>query len=197
MKNRIMKLFLLFSLLFSCNQNDPRQEIDKVKLKIQEAKKILNNIKNVMPYDPSIKIMERILDQPDFTGPLREWGCIVFFDRDNNIDRAYTIKLKDFLTGHSYKIRRYSDNELSVARSQIIKYKNNMGITKSYPIPILSESIKIAVAESILNEDPAFKYIIGRGHGETSIQLQLIKVEGPKKVVVASEALYATNSEMP
>lgn len=184
-------------LIFGCKENVSDTSTKYSNTRIQKAKEQLQKIKRLYPNYPGLDFMEGILTKPDFNGVLKEWGCIAFFDDEGMLLKAYTLKTKDFVTGHIYKIRKYTESELDETKSQILEYKTKLGITENYPIPILSESIKLAVAETLLNEKPSLKYSVGRGNGSNAHELQVIKIQGTLATPIAVEAFYATHANLP
>jgi hypothetical protein len=184
-------------LIFGCEENVSVTAPKYSNTRIQEAKEQLQQIKRLSPHYPGLELMERILTEPDFNGVLKEWGCIAFFDDKGKLLKAYTLKIKDFSTGHTFKIRKYTESELNEAEFQILDYKTKMGIIGNYPIAILSESIKLAVAEALLNEESSSKYSVGRGKGSNVHELQVTKIQGTLATPIAVEALYATHADLP
>jgi len=166
--------------------------------RIRQARASLRDLesKDLLSTHVGLAAMKRVLDEPDFTGPVRDWGCLAHFDDNGNMVEAYTLKTKDFTSGKTYEIRKYSVAELDAARPQILHYKSSLGIKENFPIPVSSESTKLAVAGSFLNKNPSVTYALGRGDGDKKHELQVIKIEGSQINVVAADAMFATASDL-
>jgi hypothetical protein len=154
---------------------------------ILEGRRAVAEMIAAMGQRPELAMMERILGQPDFSGVLREWGCIAIFDDAGRLTAAHTLKVVDFQTGRSHPRRPYSLDELSEARAQILGYQRTLGTDPSVAFPIFSESLRLAVAAAATNEDTRIRFGIGRD----AEQLQVRKITGSSHTVVAADALYA------
>jgi len=181
----------------SCEKEASSQTAISSKYRIQEARELLQKMNKRFPNNSELGRTERILNEPDFTGVVKEWGCLTSFDNSGNIVKAYTLKVKDFTTGQIHNIRKYTEAELIEAEPQILAYKKKMGIRENYPIPALSESMKLAVAVSLLNENPSLTYALRRGEGNKKHEFQVIKIQGNLVNVVAADALYPTQEDLP
>jgi hypothetical protein len=155
--------------------------------RIVEGRRAVAKMIATMGHRPDLALMEMILDQPDFSGLLGEWGCIAIFDDAGRLTAAQTLKVVDFRTGKSYPVRQYSASELSEARAQILTYQKTLGTPATMAFPILSQSLRLAVAAAATNEDPYTLFSLGRD----AEQLQVTKITGNSQSVVAADALYA------
>jgi hypothetical protein len=88
-------------------------------------------------------------------------------------------------------VRQYSARELSEVRTQILTYQKTMGTGATMAFPILSQSLRLAVAAAATNEDPHTRFSLGRD----AEQLQVTKITGNSQTVVAADALYAVQRQ--
>lgn len=177
---KVILVFLCVVLLVSCN----KKTFESTNPKVQKAREGLAKIKSLTPNDKGFIMMERILNQPDFTGPIKDFGCMAVIDGNGNL-RAYTIKVIDFETGRKFATREYTKQELDESRNQILKYKEKTGLEGF--IPILSESMRLACAQAALSEDMSKTYMFKR----SGVLLQAIERSSTGDMkVVAADALY-------
>lgn len=190
MKQILITVLAMFALINGCKNSGSSNVPSSPNSRIKEARKAVEKMIAKVGRVGSVGISERILNEPDFTGPLKEWGAIVSFDRQGNIIKAITLKKVDFKTGKKFKVRLYTEQEIAQSKTQILKRRAELGIPKNMTFPIISESLKLAVAEYVLNENELKTYTIGRGSGSTKEELQVTEISFGRSKVIAADALY-------
>jgi hypothetical protein len=162
---------------------------------IDEGKATVARMISVLGRRSDLARMEMVLNQPDFSGALKEWGCIAVFDETGRLTKALTMKVVDFRTGERYPVREFTGTELEDAREQILAYRETLGVAPSTPIPIFSHSFRLAVAAAAVNEDSDLAYLVSRGTGDTAEQMQVTKIAGRSETVIAADALYQVSRQ--
>ena len=61
---------------------------------------------------------------------------------------------------------------------------------------MVSHSMKLAIAESILNDDDSVNYAIGRGILDTEKELQVTRIGESGRRIVAADAIYLTLNDI-
>jgi len=187
-----MRKLLIVLVLFTlgCEKTPSQTTSGSGNARIQDARRVMAQIMSLTGRSQANEMTERILNEPDFSGHLKEWGAIVQFDSAGNIKEVRTLKTVDFSSGNRYNVRAYTEQEIASCRTQILNRRKQLGVPIDMAFPIFSESFKLAVAEAVLNDSSVKTYTIGRGSGLEQDELQVIEFTGISRNVIAADALY-------
>lgn len=191
LRHRQALLLVLALFPAGCDQmNRGTARADRAIPSIEEGRRVVARLIAIRGRTSDLGRMEWILNQPDFSGALKEWGCIAVFDDTGSLTKALTMKVVDFPTGRRFSVREFTETELSESHDQILAYRKSLGSAPSTAIPIFSHSFRLAAATAAVNEDRDVVFAAGRGTGDTAEQMQIIEIAGRSETVIAADALY-------
>lgn len=211
LNNTKILLVLVLSFSYSCNSKDACSDrvvdpqIDEaIETALPTINKVLPELETNETYKSLITPLswqKLALEQPKFEGELCRHGALVAFDSQKNPTNGITLNRYDYFS-KKYRIRKIINSEdITKNKLKLKKYFDKIVPNwdgKPITIPILSESFRMAISETALNENNQVSYLIKRGETLKADELMILKstTSTKKYNLLASDAVFMSYNQI-